>query len=155
MFLFVSTQRVDEVSGMRQIGFGVVGVRAQPTWYHILQRARVRSGSANILPQVLSRHYDVICSTEAAEAFRIAEANVEILLARAKLSRSESDKNALNEARRNRVRMIVSHFNLRCVMNSSYEYLCCCVVEVLVRVSFIRKRLLSFSLARDGLLTLF
>ena len=78
-----------------------------------LQRARTFY-LRNCHPQVLSRYYYVLFLPEAAEAFRIAEANVKIIRARAYNTEAKADKHALDEARWNLIRMIVSRLNLRC-----------------------------------------
>lgn len=62
-------------------------------------------------PQVLSHHYDVLCPPETAEAFRVAETNIETLHAREYDTNSKADKLALGEARWRLERMLVSHHN--------------------------------------------
>ena len=72
-------------------------------------------------PQVLSRYYGMLFPPEAAEAFRIAEANVKIIRARAYNTEAKADKHALDEARWKLIRMIVSRFNLRRVMSNHVD----------------------------------
>lgn len=88
------------------------GIKNNPP-HHVRFAARARNirsaSSANIKrhPQVLSDHYGEICPPETAEAFRIAEANVETLHAREYDTNAKADKLALGKARWELKSMIV------------------------------------------------
>ncbi|CAM9948048.1 unnamed protein product [Laminaria digitata] len=89
----------------------------------VLVQAITRLTTAPTESDALKRHYDVLFAPKAAESFRIAEANVETLYARAHDSKSKADKRAFLEASSKLNKMIGVHAGMRAKMNPPEEFM--------------------------------